>query len=53
MSNTRNIKINKTITITSQDYFNLENVFYNYLQNNPRHPEVIKTMQSIIDQAID
>ena len=53
MSNTRNIKINKTITITSQDYFNIEKVFYNYLQHNPRTPEVIKTMQSIIDQAID
>lgn len=47
------LQTKKTININSQDYFNLEKVFYNYLQNNPRHPEVIKTMQSIIDQAID
>ena len=53
MSITKTKTITKTITITSQDYFNIENVFYNYLQNNPRHPEVIKTMQSIIDQCID
>jgi len=53
MPNTKKIKINKTININSQDYFILEKVFYNYLQNNPRNKKVLKTIQSIINQAID
>jgi len=42
----------KTITINSQDFYNIENVFFKYLQEN-NCPSTLKTIQSIIDQAID
>ena len=43
----------KTITINSQDFYNIENVFFKYLQENPKDTSTLKTIQSIIDQAID
>ncbi len=44
----------KTITINSQDFSNIEKVFFKYLQENPKDQKsTLNTIQSIIDQCID
>jgi hypothetical protein len=45
--------LTKSINITSKDFNNIENVFYTYLQNNPKDQSTLKTIQSIINQSID
>ena len=42
----------KSIIINSQDFSNIEKVFFKYLQEN-NCPSTLKTIQSIIDQSID
>ena len=43
----------KSITINSQDFSNIETVFYHYLTQKDYNPSILKTIQSIIDQSID
>ena len=43
----------KSITINSQDFYNIENLFYKHLQENPNDTSSKKTIQKIIDQSID
>ncbi len=45
--------LTKSININSQDFSNIEKVFYKYLQENPNDSSTLKTIQSIIDQSID
>jgi hypothetical protein len=47
------MSLTKSITINSQDFSNIENVFFKYLQENPNDTSTLKTIQSIIDQSID
>jgi len=46
------MSLTKSITINSQDFSNIEKLFFDYLQNNT-DPSALETIQSIIDQAID
>ena len=43
----------KSIIINSQDFSNIEKVFFKYLQENDQDPSALQTIQSIIDQCID
>lgn len=45
--------LSKSITINSNDFSSIEKVFWDYLQNNPKDTQALKTIQSIIDQCID
>ena len=46
------MSLTKSININSQDFSNIEKVFFKYLQEN-NCPSTLKTIQSIIDQSID
>lgn len=43
----------KSIYINSQDFSNIENIFFKHLQENPNDSSALTTFQSIIDQCID
>ncbi len=47
------MSLQKQITITKQDFNNIEKVFHTYIQNNPKDNSTLKTIQSIINQSID
>ena len=47
------MSLTKQITLTKQQFNNLNNVYFDYLQNNPNDIESLKTIQSIINQSID
>jgi hypothetical protein len=43
----------KQITITKQQFFNLEFVYHQHLLKYPNDSTSLKTIQSIINQSID
>ena len=47
------MSLQKQITITKQDFNNIEKVFHIYLENNPNDLSTLKTIQSLINQSID
>jgi len=43
----------KSIIINSQDFSNIETVFFHYLTQKEYNISILNTIQSIIDQSID
>ena len=47
------MSLTKQITLTKQQFTNLNNIYFEYLLKNPNDLESLKTIQSIINQSID
>mgnify|MGYP001183707618 len=47
------MSLTKQINLTKQQFLNLNNIYFDYLKNNPNDLESLKTIQSIINQSID
>ena len=47
------MSLTKQITLTKNQFTNINNIYFQYLQNNPNDLQSLKTIQSIINQSID